>query len=52
MKIVDWNELPELGVSHDPSIKKKTLINRGEIHGQHNPFDQNVTWTYFGIATD
>lgn len=112
MKIVDWNELPDLGVSHDPSIKKRTLIDRGEIpqlmmygtavfkpgqkvelhkhdtmfevfhiqtgkaiftisgevhevgpgncitiapgeiHGQSNPFDIDVTWTYFGIATD
>lgn len=31
MKIVDWKGLPELGVSHDTSIKKKTLIGSGEI---------------------
>ena len=31
MKIVDWNALPDLGVSHNPEIKKRTLINRGEI---------------------
>lgn len=112
MKIVDWNTLPDLRVSHNAEIKKRTLINRGEIpklmmygtalfkpgqqvelhkhdtmfevfhiqtgkaiftisgkqyevcsgncitiepgeiHGQHNPFDTDVTWIYFGIATD
>ena len=112
MKIVDWHSLPELGVSHNPDIKKKTLIGQGEIpqlmmygtavfkpgqkvelhkhdtmyevfhiqtgnaifnisgkdyevgpgqcitiepgelHGQENPFDTEVTWSYFGIATD
>lgn len=31
MKIIDWETLPELGVSHDPNIKKKTLIGAGEI---------------------
>jgi len=31
VKIVDWHTLPELGVVHDPSIKKKTLIGSGEI---------------------
>ncbi len=112
MKIVHWDTLPELGVSHNPEIKKKTLIERGEIpqlmmfgtatfkkgqqvashkhdtmfevfyiqkgsavfvvngekhvlepghcitiapgeiHAQSNPFEDDVTWTYFGIATD
>jgi len=112
MKIVYWNELPYLAVSHNEDIKKRTLVNRGEIpqlmmygtavfkpgqkvdlhkhdtmyevfhiqtgkaiftvsgqdyelgpgncitiepgeiHGQHNPFTLDVTWTYFGIATD
>jgi len=112
MNIVDWNELPDLAVSHDPDIKKRTLIGSnqipklmmygtailkpgqkveihkhetmfevfhiqtgkaiftildnvyevgpghcitiepGELHGQCNPFDTNVTWNYFGIATD
>ena len=112
MKIVDWNQLPELGVSHNPNIKKKTLIANGEIpqlkmfgtsvfkpgdeveihkhdsmfevfliqegkavfqvngekhllskgncitiapgelHAQSNPFDTDVSWIYFGIATD
>ena len=112
MKIVDWNELPDLGVSHNAEIKKRTLINcgeipqlmmygtavfkpgqqvdlhkhdtmfevfhiqtgkaiftisgkdyevgpgncitiePGEIHGQKNPYEVDVTWTYFGIATD
>lgn len=112
MKIVDWKILPELGVSHDSSIKKKTLIGTGEIpqlmmfstavfkpgqsvelhkhdtmyevfyiqkgraifeingiahevnsgkcitiepgelHRQSNPFDEDVSWVYFGIATD
>ncbi|KGK32276.1 cupin domain-containing protein [Cellulophaga sp. HaHa_2_95] len=27
-------------------------IEPGELHAQNNPFDENVTWTYFGIATD
>ena len=31
MKIIDLETLPELGVSHDPTIKKKTLIGAGEI---------------------
>ena len=103
MKIVDWNELPDLGVSHNPDIKKRTLIGHneipqlmmygtavfkpgqeveihkhdtmfevftisgkeyevgpghcitiepGELHSQRNPFDTDVTWTYFGIAID
>lgn len=112
MKLVDENSLPELGVSHNPEIKKKTFITQGnipklmmyssavfkpgqkvalhkhdtmfevfhiqtgkaiftvsgkeyelgpghcitiepgEIHGQSNPFNIDVTWTYFGIATD
>ncbi len=112
MKIVDWEQLPELGVSHDTSIKKKTLIGAGEIpqlmmfstavftpgqavethkhdtmyevfyiqkgkaifeingtshevgagkcitiepgelHKQYNPFETDVHWFYFGIATD
>lgn len=112
MKIVHWDKLPELGVSHNPEIKKKTLIGHGEIpqlmmfgtavfrkgqkvdihkhdtmfevfyiqkgkavfevngekhilepghcitiapgekHAQSNPYDEEVTWTYFGIATD
>lgn len=112
MKIVDWNSLPEFGVSHNPNIKKKTMITNGEIpnlmmfgtaifkpgdkvdlhqhetmfevffiqkgkaifevngekhvlsegncitiepgelHAQSNPFDIDVSWTYFGIAID
>ena len=112
MKIVDWNLLPDLGVSHNPVIKKRTLIGTneipqlmmygtaifkpgqkvelhkhdtmyevfliqtgkaifiisgneyevspgncitiepGELHAQRNPFDTDVSWTYFGIATD
>lgn len=111
MKIVDWETLPELGVSHDPDIKKKTLVGAGEIpqlmmfstavfkpgqsvekhkhdtmyevffvqkgkaifeingqshevnagkcitiepgelHRQYNPFEEEVHWIYFGIAT-
>ncbi|WP_158975142.1 cupin domain-containing protein [Cellulophaga sp. L1A9] len=27
-------------------------IEPGEIHAQHNPFDENVEWLYFGVATD
>lgn len=26
-------------------------IEPGEKHSQSNPFDENVTWLYFGIAT-
>lgn len=112
MKLVDWNSLPDLEVSHTPEIKKRTFIERGEIpglmmystavfkpgqtvalhqhdtmyevfhiqsgkavftisgkayvvgpgicitiepgevHGQENPFDEDVCWNYFGIATD
>ncbi|WP_298474875.1 cupin domain-containing protein [uncultured Maribacter sp.] len=112
MKIVKTTELPELGVSHNPDIKKKVFIEKneipklmmfgsaifkpgqnvethkhdtmfevfhitsgkaeftvnnkrfvllagdcitiepGELHSQSNPFDQDVHWTYFGIATD
>lgn len=112
MKLVDLNSLPDLGVSHNTEIKKRTFIGRGEIprlmmysmavfkpgqtvgphqhdtmyeifhiqsgkavftisgkkyevgpgicitiqpgevHGQENPFDEDVCWNYFGIATD
>lgn len=31
MKIVDWNELPNLSVSHHPDIKKRTLIDSNQI---------------------
>ncbi|GGG39450.1 hypothetical protein GCM10011414_06020 [Croceivirga lutea] len=31
MKLVKQQELPELGVSHNPEIKKKTMISSGEI---------------------
>ena len=27
-------------------------IAPGEIHSQSNPFQKDVTWLYFGIATD
>lgn len=27
-------------------------IEPGEIHSQSNPFQEDVTWLYFGIATD
>ena len=27
-------------------------IAPGEIHWQSNPFQEDVTWLYFGIATD
>lgn len=112
MKIVDWNTLPELGLSHNQHIKKKTLVSKGEIphlmmfgtavfkpgdkvdfhlheimfevffiqigkvifevngekhiltkgkciiiepgelHAQSNPFDEDVSWSYFGISID
>lgn len=112
MKRTKTFELPWLGVSHDPDIKKQVFIDRGcipqlmtfakavflpgqevenhthktmfevfyilsgkaifeiseeelivepgdcitiepgEIHRQANPFDEQVEWLYFGIATD
>ena len=27
-------------------------IEQGELHSQHNNYDEDVTWIYFGIATD
>ena len=27
-------------------------IEPGELHSQENPYDEPVTWLYFGIATD
>ncbi len=27
-------------------------IEPGELHSQKNPFNKDVTWLYFGIATD
>ncbi|MGC1514408.1 MAG: cupin domain-containing protein [Maribacter sp.] len=36
----------ELGPGHCITIAP------GELHSQSNPFDAEVTWTYFGIATD
>ncbi|PQJ73425.1 cupin domain-containing protein [Polaribacter butkevichii] len=27
-------------------------IEQGELHSMSNPFSKNVTWVYFGIATD
>ena len=27
-------------------------IEQGELHSMNNPFSENVTWVYFGIATD
>ncbi|MCG1037021.1 cupin domain-containing protein [Polaribacter sargassicola] len=112
MKLVHTSQLPEIGTSHDESIKKKVFIKKGEVpqlmmfgsatftpgqevethkhdtmyevfyiqtgkaefiindkkmivvagdcitieqgeyHSMSNPFSDNVTWTYFGIATD
>lgn len=112
MKLVKSNQLSEVGVSHDPSIKKKVIIGdneipqlkmfstvtfrtgqfverhrhasmyevfyiqqgkaefcvnevtftveegdcitieQGEFHSMSNPFQEEVTWLYFGIATD
>jgi quercetin dioxygenase-like cupin family protein len=31
MKIIKTNELPEVGVSHNPEIKKKVFIEKSEI---------------------
>ncbi len=28
------------------------MIAAGEDHYQKNPFDEDVTWVYFGVATD
>lgn len=33
MKLVKHQDLPELGVSHNQEIKKKTMISTGEIPG-------------------
>jgi len=112
MKIANIKNLPEVGVSHNPDIKKKVLIGNQEIpnlmmfgeavfkpgqsvekhshdtmyevfyissgkaifnvggnelevgvgdcitiepkeeHFQNNPFNEDVRWLYFGIATD
>lgn len=32
MKIVNQNTIQAVGVTHDPDIKKKVLISKGEIH--------------------
>ena len=28
------------------------VIEPGELHAQKNPFDENVTWVYFGVAVE
>lgn len=112
MKLVHTDQLPHLGVSHNTNIKKKVLIEKGnipqlmnfstatfkpgqeveehkhdtmyevfyiqsgkaqfvvngevltlqtgdcitiepkEVHAQRNPFKKDVTWLYFGVATN
>lgn len=112
MKLVHLGKLEEVGVSHNPDIKKKVILDRdyipklmtfgqatfqpgqavdahkhdtmfevffiqsgkarfvidekvielvqndcitieqGEMHAQSNPYEEPVTWLYFGIATD
>jgi quercetin dioxygenase-like cupin family protein len=112
MKRTKTFDLPWIGVSHDPTIKKQVFLERGaipqlmtfakavflpgqevdqhvhktmfevfyilsgkaifqvsgedmmvetgdcltiepgEVHKQSNPFDEQVEWLYFGIATD
>lgn len=112
MNIVHLEEILEVGVSHNPDIKKKVIIEKGKIphlmtfaqatfkpgqkvethvhetmieaffiqkgkaefvvedqkmevlagdtitiqagerHSQSNPFHEDVTWLYFGIAVD
>ncbi len=112
MKLTHINDLPEVGVSHNPEIKKKIMVDKGliphlmtfaqaifkpgqrvgthahetmfevfyiekgmaeftvegtkviltagdsitiepgEKHSQSNPFDEDVVWIYFGIATN
>ncbi len=36
MKLVKLNELPDLGVSHNPRIRKRVMIGSGEIPGVAN----------------
>jgi quercetin dioxygenase-like cupin family protein len=40
--------------NHKHIVKAGTCITiaPGELHSQSNPFEENVTWLYFGIATD
>jgi quercetin dioxygenase-like cupin family protein len=112
MKIVNSASVPEVGISHNPDIKKKVFITNGNIpklttfgsatfkpgqfvdthkhdtmfevfyiqtgrarftinnqevelnpgdcltiepgetHSQINPYDEDVTWLYFGVAVD
>jgi len=112
MKHLNIFSIPETGVSHNPEIKKKVILDRGyipklmtfgeatfqpgqsveehkhdtmfevfyiqsgkaeftvngekfvlstgdclsiepgELHSQANPYNEPVTWLYFGIATD
>lgn len=112
MKVINSNQLPETGVSHNPEIKKKVFLENGfipqittfaqatfrpgqfvethvhetmyevfyilsgkasfiiegeeviaekgmiiaiepnEKHSQSNPFDEDVTWIYYGVAID
>lgn len=34
------------------SAQEAVIIEPGEIHAQHNPFDHDVSRLYFGISTD
>lgn len=45
----------EFIVNNKKVIVKKgdvITIEAGELHSQSNPFKKEVTWIYFGIATD
>ncbi len=33
MKLIKINELPETGVSHNPKIRKRVLVENGELNG-------------------
>ena len=36
MKLTKLNELPDLGVSHNPRIRKRVMVEHGEIPGVAN----------------
>lgn len=40
------------GEEHELKAGDTILIEHSEPHSQTNPFDEPVTWYYFGVATD
>lgn len=40
------------GKDHELKEGNCITIAPGELHGQSNPFNEDVSWAYFGIATD